>query len=125
MIEGSGSESIPLTSGSGSGRPEHVDPVDPDPEHCFAALREFLSTRRGNDLTALDLVLTAAAGSVPAAMPHTRIRFTISMGKSSCSPTDTNLLIIHIKNILALTINAAFHSTVLFKFTFKTKKYGC
>ncbi len=59
MIEGSGSGSIPLTSGSGSWRPKntwiririrntasnwwirireaqrHVDPVDPDPQHWF------------------------------------------------------------------------------------------
>jgi hypothetical protein len=47
MIEGSGSRagsgsgSIHLTSGSGSGRPKncekHVDPVDPDPQHCHLA----------------------------------------------------------------------------------------
>ena len=39
MIEGSGSGSIPLTSGSGSGleAQKHVDPVDPDPpaRHWF------------------------------------------------------------------------------------------
>ncbi len=36
MIEGSGSRSIHPTNGSGSGRPKnHVDPVDPDPEHCL------------------------------------------------------------------------------------------
>jgi hypothetical protein len=32
MIEGSGSESIPLASGSGFGGTKHVDPVDPDPD---------------------------------------------------------------------------------------------
>jgi hypothetical protein len=48
MIEGSGS--IPLTSGSGSGRSKtFVDPVDPDPDsdpypqHCF----EHLGPRGG------------------------------------------------------------------------------
>ncbi len=35
MIEGSGSGSIPLTSGSGYGRPKHVDTVDPDPEQLI------------------------------------------------------------------------------------------
>jgi hypothetical protein len=40
MIEGSGSGAgsgaIPLTSGSGSREAQkHVDPVDPDPEHCW------------------------------------------------------------------------------------------
>jgi hypothetical protein len=38
MIEVSGTGFIPLTNGSGSGRPKHnVDPVDPDsdPEHCL------------------------------------------------------------------------------------------
>ncbi len=39
MIEGSGS--IPLTSGSRSWRPKHVDPVDPDPEHWGKHIRKL------------------------------------------------------------------------------------
>jgi hypothetical protein len=46
MIEGYGSRagSIPLTSGSGSGRPKkHVDPVDPEHwlKKCVAIVRVF------------------------------------------------------------------------------------
>jgi hypothetical protein len=41
MIEGSGS--IPLTSGSLIRIREaqkHVDPVDPDPQHCYTAIKK-------------------------------------------------------------------------------------
>jgi hypothetical protein len=40
MIEGSGSES--LTDGYESGRAQkHMDPTDPDPQHCMAACHYY------------------------------------------------------------------------------------
>jgi hypothetical protein len=66
MIEGSGSGSIHLTSGSGSGSPKnmwfrwiriresqkHVDPVDPDPQHCFKVVVSVVGV--GENLRFLD-----------------------------------------------------------------------
>jgi hypothetical protein len=59
MIEGSGAGSMPLTSGSGSWRPKkkHVDPLDPDPEHCFVRTQQLVIFLNGLRLAFLKIYI--------------------------------------------------------------------